>query len=164
MGSIPGWGRSPREGNGYPFQYSWLENSMDRGRSLVGYNPWNLKSQTRLQQLTLLCVTPCILFSNLCILLGNRQLNSHTRQRLPTPYPFSLYNRLYYCKESQCAQLENYISQHPLQTGMTLLFCSVAKSCLSLRPHGLQHTRLPCPSLSPGVCFNSCLLCLVMLI
>ena len=28
----------------------------------------------------------------------------------------------------------------------------------SLRPHGLQHERLPCPSLSPGVCSNSCLL------
>ena len=26
----------------------------------------------------------------------------------------------------------------------------------SLRPHGLQHTRLPCPSLSPGVCSKSC--------
>ena len=23
--------RSPGEGNGYPLQYSWLENSMDRG-------------------------------------------------------------------------------------------------------------------------------------
>ena len=26
----------------------------------------------------------------------------------------------------------------------------------SLRPHGLQHARLPCPSLSPGVSSNSC--------
>ena len=26
----------------------------------------------------------------------------------------------------------------------------------SLGSHGLQHTRLPCPSLSPGVCSNSC--------
>ena len=26
----------------------------------------------------------------------------------------------------------------------------------SLRPHGLQHTRLPCPSPPPGVCSNSC--------
>ena len=25
----------------------------------------------------------------------------------------------------------------------------------SLQPHGLQHTRLPCPSLSPWVCSNS---------
>ena len=27
----------------------------------------------------------------------------------------------------------------------------------ALGPHGLQHARLPCPSLSPGVCSNSCL-------
>ena len=29
LGSIPGLGRSPGEGNGYPLQYSGLENSMD---------------------------------------------------------------------------------------------------------------------------------------
>ena len=26
----------------------------------------------------------------------------------------------------------------------------------SLRPHGLQHARLPCPSPTPGACSNSC--------
>ena len=31
LGLIPGLGRSPGEGNGYPLQYSGLENSMDRG-------------------------------------------------------------------------------------------------------------------------------------
>ena len=31
------------------------------------------------------------------------------------------------------------------------------QSCLTLcYPHGLQHTRLPCPSLSPWDCSNSC--------
>ena len=30
MGSIPGSGRSPREGNGNPLQYSCQENPMDR--------------------------------------------------------------------------------------------------------------------------------------
>ena len=30
-GSIPGWGRSPREGYGNPLQYSCLENPMDGG-------------------------------------------------------------------------------------------------------------------------------------
>jgi len=30
-GSIPGSGRSSSEGNGNPLEYSWLENSMDRG-------------------------------------------------------------------------------------------------------------------------------------
>ena len=29
LGLIPGLGRSPEEGNGYPLQYSGLENSMD---------------------------------------------------------------------------------------------------------------------------------------
>ena len=29
LGSIPGLGRSPREGKGYPLQYSGLENSVD---------------------------------------------------------------------------------------------------------------------------------------
>ena len=31
LGSIPGSGRSPGERNGYPLQYTCLENSMDRG-------------------------------------------------------------------------------------------------------------------------------------
>ena len=34
--------------------------------------------------------------------------------------------------------------------------CSVAKLCLTLRPYRLQHARFPCPSLSPGICPNSC--------
>ena len=29
LGSVPGLGRSPREGKGYPLQYSGLENFMD---------------------------------------------------------------------------------------------------------------------------------------
>ena len=35
-----------------------------------------------------------------------------------------------------------------------LFSCSVMFN--SLWPHGLQHARLPCPSLSPGACSNSC--------
>ena len=31
LSSIPGFGRSPGEGNGNPLQYSCLENPMDRG-------------------------------------------------------------------------------------------------------------------------------------
>ena len=41
------------------------------------------------------------------------------------------------------------------QRVLLLLFsCSVVSD--SLKHHGLQHTRLPCPSPSPGVCSNSC--------
>jgi len=43
------------------------------------------------------------------------------------------------------------------------LYCCwlVARSCLTLQSHELQHARLPCPSPSPGVCSNSCLLSLM---
>ena len=40
-------------------------------------------------------------------------------------------------------------------TLLSLLFsCSVVTN--SLWPHELQHTRLPCPSLTPGVCSDCC--------
>ena len=38
------------------------------------------------------------------------------------------------------------------------LFFSCSAVFDSLQPHGLQHIRLPCPSLSQRVCSNSCLL------
>ena len=42
MGSIPGLGRHPTEGNGNPLQYSCLEISYGQ-RRLVGYHPWSHK-------------------------------------------------------------------------------------------------------------------------
>ena len=42
MGLIPGSRRFPGEGNSNPFQYSCLENSMDRG-AWAGYSPWGHK-------------------------------------------------------------------------------------------------------------------------
>ena len=45
LGSIPGLGRSPGEGKGYPLQYSSLENSMDY--------PWGCKELDTTEQLSL---------------------------------------------------------------------------------------------------------------
>ena len=46
LGSIPGSGRSPGEGNGNPLQFScWRIHGQ---RSLADYSLWGLKSQTRL--------------------------------------------------------------------------------------------------------------------
>ena len=53
LGSIPGLGRSPGEGNGKPLQYSCLENPMVGGAwwATVHGVP---KSQTRLSDFTLI--------------------------------------------------------------------------------------------------------------
>ena len=45
LGSIPGFGRSPGEGKGYPLQHSGLENSM--------YSPWSHKESDMTEQLSL---------------------------------------------------------------------------------------------------------------
>ena len=47
MGSIPGSGRAPREGNDNPLQYSCMENPMDRGTWVVTAHGV-AKSRTRL--------------------------------------------------------------------------------------------------------------------
>ena len=51
-GSIPGSGRSAREGNGNPLQYSYRESHGQR--SLAGYSPWDHKELDMTEQLTLL--------------------------------------------------------------------------------------------------------------
>ena len=45
VGLIPGLGRSPGEGKGYPLQDSDLENSKD-------YSPWGLKESDTTEQLS----------------------------------------------------------------------------------------------------------------
>ena len=44
LGSMPGLGRSSGEGNGYPLQYSGLENSMD-------CSPWGRKESDATKRL-----------------------------------------------------------------------------------------------------------------
>ena len=62
LGSIPGLGRSPEEGNGYPLQYSGLENSMNCMVHGVA------KSRTRLSDFHLLY--------NVMLVSGVRQSDS----------------------------------------------------------------------------------------
>ena len=48
----------------------------------------------------------------------------------------------------------HFNSFHKLQFSSVQFSHSVVS--YSLQPHGLQHTRLPCSSPSPGACSNSC--------
>ena len=60
LDSIPGLGRSPGEGNGYPLQYSCLENSKDRGT-------WRITVQGVAMSLTWDWVTHTFTFPCFCI-------------------------------------------------------------------------------------------------
>ena len=63
LGSIPGLGRSPGEGKGYPFQYSGLENSMD-----CVCSPWGCKELDMTEQFSLS-------YSVLCTVSGDTAVN-----------------------------------------------------------------------------------------
>ena len=68
LGSIPGLGRSPGEGKGYPLQYSGLENS-------GLYSSWVAKSRTRQSNLhthfKLRSYSKCIYLNFVFLLKGN---------------------------------------------------------------------------------------------
>ena len=51
LGSIPGLGRSPREGYGNPLQYFCLENAHGQ-MSQVGYSTWDHKESDTTEQLS----------------------------------------------------------------------------------------------------------------
>ena len=53
-GLIPGSERSPGEGNGYPLQYSWLENSTDK-------EAWGDTVHGVAKSLTTECLTQCLI-------------------------------------------------------------------------------------------------------
>ena len=48
------------------------------------------------------------------------------------------------------------LKYYSLSTIFQLLLFSRSVVSNSLWPHGLQHTRIPCPLLSPRLCSNSC--------
>ena len=55
-------------------------------------------------------------------------------------------------------QIRERKSQRQIWQALSSVQISPSVGSSSLRPHGLQHARLPCPSLSPRACLNACLL------
>ena len=74
QGSIPGLGRSPGDGSGYPLQYSCLENPHGQ-QSLAGYSLWGCKESDTTEQLT----------------LSFSHLNQWTLSKANSPSSFGLY-------------------------------------------------------------------------
>ena len=85
---------------------------------------------------------------------GNQNWKSH------------MYSNVYCCsitiagtwKQPRCSLTDEWIKTlwYIYTMEYSVQFSSVAKLRLTLWPQGLQHSRLPCPSLSPRVCSDSC--------
>ena len=63
------------------------------------------------------------------------------------------------CNPWGCKRVgHNLVTKQQQYCGRSWVWGSVQFSCSadSLWPHGLQHTRLPCPSPTPRACSNSC--------
>ena len=58
--------------------------------------------------------------------------------------PFQL--RGPFCNSAGCYLEIPELFQTESKLTLCCCYCSIAKSCLTLRPYGLQHARLPCPS------------------
>ena len=77
MGSVPGSGRFPGEGNGYPFRYTCLENPMDRGAWWATAHRFT-KSESWPSYAFMPAVFTCVMLvdlerSSLCIVSGQGQ-------------------------------------------------------------------------------------------
>ena len=76
-------------------------------------------------------------------------------------YKWNFISHFFFCKIKMKNFPEKYkkitLINHPNQDTFRPN-CSVPKSCLTLWHHRLQHAKFPCPSLSPGVCSDWCLL------
>ena len=100
----------------------------------------------------------CILF-----LLGSPSIDSRPFLMVMTLPPYTyihMYTYVQRDKKYTCGIPKFHVevirkkSATRLSMGLLLFSCSVMSK--SLWPQGLQHTRLPSPSLSPRVCSNSC--------
>ena len=61
-----------------------------------------------------------------------------------------------FCGEKDRQRLQDLAYVLLLLVGSFGSCCSITQLCPTLQSHRLQHVRLSCPSLSPGVCSNLC--------
>ena len=132
MSSIPGLGRSLREGKGYPLQYSGLENSMDRTVHGIAKS-WTWLSNFHFSRTN-------HDFSNNWSQMASTWLITDS---LPNFWP--------------CLQLKTNYRKPNMHPSDQIRSDQISRSVVSdsSRPHESQHARPPCPSPTPGVHWDS---------
>ena len=121
--------KDPGGGNGNPLQYSWLENYMNR-------EAWWATVHG---------------IAKIWMQLGDwAHMPSNIWAHM---FIAALWTAAKWQKQLKCLLKDI----HPLKTNqISSVQFSHSVMSDSLRPHGMQHARLPCPSPTPRACSNSC--------
>ena len=105
------------------------------------------------------CMLNCISHVWLFAILWTIAHQGFSRQEywrmLPCPPPGDLSNPVIQLN-SPALQADSLLLSHHRSSLVIAIVQSLSCVSNSLRPHGLQHTRLPCSSPSPRACSNSC--------
>ena len=83
---------------------------------------------------------------------ANNLFHSHIIEILFLFISISIYFYPVYCTTHS----QDSISSCHSCFSCVMCLCVCVQSLSHVQPHGLQHSRLPCPSLSPRICSNSC--------
>ena len=123
------------EGNGNPLQCSCLENPRDGGAWWAAVSGVT-QSQTRLKRLS-----------------SSSSSKGISQGIVPEASDFL---RRVVDSPQLVGMVEVSSSQTSFSKDFGVVFIQSLSHVRLTGPHGLQHARLPCPSLSPRVCSNSC--------
>ena len=129
---------STGEGNGKPLQYSCLENHKN--------------SMKRQKDMTLKDELPRLVGAQYAT--GEEQRKDPEGMKRLSQSGNNAHLWICLVVKVKSDAVKNNIAQEPGILGPLVQFsCSVVSD--SLRPRGLQHARLPCPSPTPRMCSNS---------
>ena len=160
-GSVPGLGRCPGEGIGYPLQYSWASLVAQLVKNLPAmWETWvrslglgdPLENGKSTHSSILAWIKP-----------GSPALQADSLPPEPQGKPkntgvgsLSLLQWIFLIQELNWGLL--HYRQILYQLSYQIKSDKIRRSVVSdsLRPHGLQHVRLPCPSPTPRAYSNSC--------
>ena len=162
VSSVPGLGRSPGGGRGNPLQYSCLGNPMDQEPGGLNVVHRVAKSQNWSDSVRT-CKSAWVLplYPYRLNILDSVSINIVERVKVRNVHAASnwffreawvcLCHGFPFCEADSARGL---LSLRMYSVHSARFSCSVVSN--SLQPHGLKHTRLPCPSPPPRAYSNSC--------
>ena len=147
LGSIPGLGRSPGEGNGTPFPVL-LPGKSHGQRNLVGNSLW--VGHDWATSLSLFSLTYTLFYTpEKKMLIKEKVIGISVDFILVLSWGLGCTDKVKPLRLSTLCYFSFRAEKWSVQFSHSVMSDS-------LPPHGLQHSKIPCPSPTPRACSNSC--------